>query len=300
MRENFVTFSPKSGLGPIFINNYNQGCSINFPCCSFTGKERDEETGYGYFGARYMDHELMTMWLSVDPMSDKYPSISPYAYCAWNPVKLVDPNGQFPILPLIWAVKVTARGVEHFSQNSDIKTFAYAVNHPYNAVRTGRIKDGGKNGMSSFAHNFSVAMCEAAFLSVGPEGSQRNAIRHTLWQAMLTNELGPVHAERIGNNHENGPKADLSQRTFSNMEEADIVCDQLNNSIGRLIGERNKGANNTTMAEKVATEFRNNGLWTATGNPDGSVSISKTKINNTEYQKVIKELKNLNKYGLHE
>ena len=48
----------------------------------FTVKERDEETGYGYFGARYMDHELMTMWLSVDPMADKYPSISPYAYCA--------------------------------------------------------------------------------------------------------------------------------------------------------------------------------------------------------------------------
>ena len=61
---------------------------------SFTGKERDEETGYGYFGARYMDHELMTMWLSVDPMADKYPNISPYAYCAWNPVKLVDPDGR--------------------------------------------------------------------------------------------------------------------------------------------------------------------------------------------------------------
>ena len=59
----------------------------------FTGKERDEETGYGYFGARYLDHGLMTMWLSVDPMADKYPSISPYAYCAWNPVKLVDPDG---------------------------------------------------------------------------------------------------------------------------------------------------------------------------------------------------------------
>ena len=59
-----------------------------------TGKERDTETGYGYFGARYMDHELMTMWLSVDPMADKYPGISPYAYCAWNPVKLVDPTGE--------------------------------------------------------------------------------------------------------------------------------------------------------------------------------------------------------------
>ena len=40
-----------------------------------------------------MDHELMTMWLSVDPMADKYPSISPYNYCVWNPIKLVDPDG---------------------------------------------------------------------------------------------------------------------------------------------------------------------------------------------------------------
>ena len=67
---------------------------MRFNPFTFTGKEKDQETGYGYFGARYMDHELMTMWLSVDPMSDKYPSISPYAYCAWNPIKLVDPDGR--------------------------------------------------------------------------------------------------------------------------------------------------------------------------------------------------------------
>jgi len=67
--------------------------TMRFHRSSFTGKERDE-TGYGYFGARYMDYELMTMWLSVDPMMDKYPSISPYAYCVWNPVKLVDPDGR--------------------------------------------------------------------------------------------------------------------------------------------------------------------------------------------------------------
>ena len=27
-------------------------------------------------------------------MADKYPNISPYAYCAWNPMKLVDPDGR--------------------------------------------------------------------------------------------------------------------------------------------------------------------------------------------------------------
>ena len=67
---------------------------IGYMPSSFSGKEKDEETGYSYFGARYYDAELMTTWLSVDPMADKYPNISPYAYCAWNPVKLVDPDGE--------------------------------------------------------------------------------------------------------------------------------------------------------------------------------------------------------------
>ena len=61
---------------------------------SFTGKERDSETGLSYFGARYYDSDILTGWLSVDPMADKYPNISPYAYCAWNPIKLVDPDGE--------------------------------------------------------------------------------------------------------------------------------------------------------------------------------------------------------------
>ena len=69
---------------------YLHFCSFS---SSFTGKEKDPETGYSYFGARYLDHELMSAWLSVDPMADKYPSISPYAYCAWNPVKMIDPEG---------------------------------------------------------------------------------------------------------------------------------------------------------------------------------------------------------------
>ena len=60
---------------------------------TFSAKERDTETGLSYFGSRYYSSDL-SVWLSVDPMSDKYPSLSPYVYCADNPVKLVDPNGE--------------------------------------------------------------------------------------------------------------------------------------------------------------------------------------------------------------
>ena len=64
----------------------------------FTGKERDAETGYDYFGARYYSSSL-GIWLSVDPMSDKYPSLSPYVYCADNPVVRIDLDGREPIKP---------------------------------------------------------------------------------------------------------------------------------------------------------------------------------------------------------
>ncbi|MGB4384300.1 MAG: RHS repeat-associated core domain-containing protein, partial [Bacteroidales bacterium] len=58
----------------------------------FTAKELDNETTYTYFGARYYDSDL-SIWLSVDPMSDERRWVSPYAYCQWNPLILVDPSG---------------------------------------------------------------------------------------------------------------------------------------------------------------------------------------------------------------
>jgi RHS repeat-associated protein len=61
---------------------------------SFSGKEKDEESGYSYFGARYYDSDL-SIWLSVDPLSDKYPFISPYVYCVNNPIKYWDPDGRW-------------------------------------------------------------------------------------------------------------------------------------------------------------------------------------------------------------
>jgi hypothetical protein len=36
----------------------------------------------------------VSKWLSSDPLSDKYPEISPYAYCHWNPVNKIDPDGR--------------------------------------------------------------------------------------------------------------------------------------------------------------------------------------------------------------
>jgi RHS repeat-associated protein len=58
----------------------------------FNGKELDAETGLYYYGARYYTPEI-GIWLSVDPLSDERPSLSPYNYCQLNPVMRVDPTG---------------------------------------------------------------------------------------------------------------------------------------------------------------------------------------------------------------
>ena len=41
----------------------------------------------------YCHTDRLSIWLSVDPLSDKYPHLSPYVYCADNPVKYIDPDG---------------------------------------------------------------------------------------------------------------------------------------------------------------------------------------------------------------
>ena len=61
-----------------------------FPKYSFNAKELDEETGMYYYEARYYAPPVFT---SRDPLFEKYFWITPYAYCANNPVKYVDPTG---------------------------------------------------------------------------------------------------------------------------------------------------------------------------------------------------------------
>ncbi len=45
------------------------------------------------YGARQMD-PVICQWTTVDPLAEKYYNVSPYAYCADNPVNAVDPDGK--------------------------------------------------------------------------------------------------------------------------------------------------------------------------------------------------------------
>jgi RHS repeat-associated protein len=77
----------------------------------FNGKELDRETNLTYYGARYLDMKT-SLWLTVDPLAEKYPTESPYMYCGNNPIIYIDPDGR---------EKIVVVGDQEGSPNSDRK-----------------------------------------------------------------------------------------------------------------------------------------------------------------------------------
>ncbi|MEW6686952.1 MAG: RHS repeat-associated core domain-containing protein [Candidatus Edwardsbacteria bacterium] len=70
----------------------------------FTGKEFDV-TGLYYFGARYYDPAI-GRFITTDPVVGALyntQALNAYSYCYNNPLRYVDPTGEFAILPLIIA-----------------------------------------------------------------------------------------------------------------------------------------------------------------------------------------------------
>jgi RHS repeat-associated protein len=125
------------------------------PKYSFNAKELDEETGMYYYEARYYKPPVFT---SRDPMFEKYFWMTPYAYCANNPVKYVDPSGEFPV----WAVVGAALeyGFQVYDNYNDGKTGydAWVNNIDFTDVLVSAINPSGKYKVAGI-------MLEEAFIA---------------------------------------------------------------------------------------------------------------------------------------
>ena len=84
----YIHYAP---YGELIANQQTVGYDERF---KFTGKERDAETGYDYFGARFY-WSADGIFTTVDPLADKYPNVTPYLYCNGNPIMLIDPTGEW-------------------------------------------------------------------------------------------------------------------------------------------------------------------------------------------------------------
>lgn len=59
----------------------------------YSGKEYDDKALAYDFGARHYTSSI-PRWTTMDPLCEKYYSISPYAYCAGNPMNSIDTDGR--------------------------------------------------------------------------------------------------------------------------------------------------------------------------------------------------------------
>lgn len=93
-------------FGEVFIEERNSVWNTPY---LFNAKEFDEETGLYYYGSRYYNSRL-SIWLSSDPMHEKFPNVTSYNYCLNNPIKFLDDDGDSPISVL--AKMIAKQGVK--------------------------------------------------------------------------------------------------------------------------------------------------------------------------------------------
>ena len=81
----------------------------------YGGKEKPQLFGIDWYDSVARWLTTSGIFVSPDPLMEKYYSISPYAYCAGNPVNLVDPDGK------IWETALDigslVMGVKSFTTN---------------------------------------------------------------------------------------------------------------------------------------------------------------------------------------
>lgn len=74
---------------------FTEGVNANFQPYKYNGKELERMHGIDWYdyGARHYDASI-GRWMTIDPLCEKYYSISPYAYCKNNPIKFIDLDGR--------------------------------------------------------------------------------------------------------------------------------------------------------------------------------------------------------------
>ena len=91
-KANITQFDAYLPYGELLVDEHSSTEEMPY---KFNGKEFDQETGLYYYGARYMNPRT-SLWYGVDPLAEKYPSVSSLIYCFDNPIKFIDPEGMSP------------------------------------------------------------------------------------------------------------------------------------------------------------------------------------------------------------
>ena len=117
----------------------------------------------------YYYTDQLSIWLSVDPLADKYPHLSPYAYCSDNPIMRIDPDGMADDWveskdgKIYWddnatSQETTKNGEKYLGKNVLVATHnrGEQLNEPINSARFELYLEGNKDGISSVIYGNTV------------------------------------------------------------------------------------------------------------------------------------------------
>jgi len=259
----------------------------------YGGKEWSDVTLSYDFGARnYLPS--IPRWTTMDPLAERYYSISPYVYCAGNPVNLVDEEGR-KIVPWYFIYMAIAKTLENYGKTNTVKEIGYSMQEPYIALVNGA-PTLNYDSISLSSSNYAINLGNRLGVIKNEPGNEKNALRHVIWQGLLTNRFGTHHANRIGRAHEDR-NVDTNQHKWNDKEDADTVADLLNNTIGQSIGLDGK-MSNQDVVEKVLQVFQSEGLWVVVCRENNSYSVERKRISEGERNELLNYLMQLNSNGL--
>ncbi len=162
------------------------------------------------------------------------------------------------------------------------------------STKIGKDPNEKSNKITPSSVNFALNAANAGLDGRTGEGTETNAYRHVLWQAMIALEVGFMEAQAVGLGHENpdfilNTPIDIDNKDlkYNSLQEADYVADTLNNRIGRNLGSEFEGATRVELAKEVLKQFKDSGFYTVLKNKDGSYSTKLTKISEYKYKKII-------------
>ena len=154
-KANITQYDAYLPYGELLVDEHSSSEDLPY---KFNGKQFDDETGLYYYGARYMN-PVTSLWYGVDPLAEKYVSTGGYVYTLDNPVRLIDPNGNWS-WPWERGSLIEYRGngvfgirIENFSKTMQ-SNFKRANNNPAN-WRPGELginTEIGKISVDNYAH----------------------------------------------------------------------------------------------------------------------------------------------------
>uniref|UniRef100_UPI0027E3A74C RHS repeat domain-containing protein n=1 Tax=Prevotella sp. TaxID=59823 RepID=UPI0027E3A74C len=152
---NITQYDAYLPYGELLVDEHSSSEELPY---KFNGKQFDDETGLYYYGARYMN-PVTSLWYGVDPLAEKYVATGGYVYTLDNPVRLIDPNGNWS-WPWERGSLIEYRGngvfgirIENFSKTMQ-SNFKRANNNPAN-WRPGELginTEIGKISVDNYAH----------------------------------------------------------------------------------------------------------------------------------------------------